>query len=103
MTAKRLSSAQSRTDLCPYRYLAGNADWQGISPILIGDGVPLVEVALRPGREPARKKSLVDTIAEILNDTMGVEAGDGYVLFRENPAKNHCCRGRIGRTTRRLT
>ena len=56
----------------------------------IGDGVPLVEVAnLRPGREPERKKALVDAIAEILNDTMGVEAADVYVLFRENPAENN--------------
>ena len=58
----------------------------------IGDGVPLVEVDLRPGREPERKKALVDAIAEILNDTMGVEAAD-YVLFRENPAENHYCGG----------
>ena len=55
----------------------------------IGDGLPLVEVDLRPGREPARKKALVDAIAEILNETMGVAAADIYVLFRETPAENH--------------
>ena len=59
----------------------------------IGDGVPLVEIDLRPGREPARKKALVDAIAEILNDTMGVDAADIYVVFRENPAENHYCGG----------
>ena len=60
----------------------------------LGDGVPLVEVDLRPGREPERKKALVDAIADILNDTMGVAATDVYVLFRENPAENHYCGGR---------
>ena len=56
---------------------------------VIGDGVPLVEVDLRPGREPARKQALVDAIAEILNDTMNVDPADIYVLFRETPADNH--------------
>ena len=51
----------------------------------IGDGVPLVEVDLRPGREPERKKALVDAIAEILNDTMGVEAADVYVPVPREP------------------
>ena len=59
----------------------------------IGDGVPLVEIDLRPGREPERKEALVDAIAEILNDTMGVDAADIYVVFRENPAENHYCGG----------
>ena len=56
---------------------------------VIGDGVPLVEVDLRPGREPARKQALVDAIAEILNETMGVDPADIYVLFRETTADNH--------------
>ena len=34
MTAKCLPSARSRTDLFPYRYPSGNADWQVVSPIL---------------------------------------------------------------------
>ena len=59
----------------------------------IGDGVPLVEVDLRPGREPERKKALVDAIAGILSDTMSVRPADVYVLFRENPAENHYCGG----------
>ena len=59
----------------------------------IGDGVPLVEVDLRPGREPERKKALVDAIAEILHEAMGVKAADIYVLFREHPAENHYCGG----------
>ncbi len=60
----------------------------------IGDGVPLVEIDLRPGREPERKKALVDAIADILHDTMGIAAADIYVLFRENPAENHYCGGK---------
>ena len=59
----------------------------------IGDGVPLVEIDLRPGREPERKKALVDAIAEILKDAMGVDAADIYILFRETPADNHYCGG----------
>ncbi|MEO1192314.1 MAG: tautomerase family protein [Pseudomonadota bacterium] len=55
----------------------------------IGDGLPLVEVDLRPGREPERKKALVDAIAAVLHDEMGVAAEDLYVLFRETPAENH--------------
>ncbi len=56
---------------------------------VIGDGVPLIEVDLRPGREPERKKALVDAIAKILEDEMGVAEQDIYVLFRETPAENH--------------
>ena len=55
----------------------------------IGDGLPLVAVDLRPGREPERKKALVDAIAAILNAELGVVAEDVYVLFREIPAENH--------------
>ena len=39
------------------------------------------------------KKARVDAIAEILNDPMGVDAADIYVVFRENPAENHYCGG----------
>ena len=55
----------------------------------IGDGLPLVEVDLRPGREPERKKALVDAIAGLLNETLNVDPIDLYVLFRETPAENH--------------
>jgi len=55
----------------------------------IGDGAPLIEVDLRPGREPARKKALVDAIAAIPHAEMGVVKDDIYVLFRETPADNH--------------
>ncbi len=61
---------------------------------VIGDGVPLVTVDLRPGREPERKKALVDAIAAMLNRELGVGAEDIYVLFRENPAENHYCGGK---------
>ncbi len=59
----------------------------------IGDGVPLVEIDLRPGREPARKQALADAIAEVLDDAMGVRPADIYVVFRENPGENHYCGG----------
>lgn len=55
----------------------------------MGDGLPLVTVDLRPGREAGRKKALVDAIAKILNVDMGSDPIDLYVLFRENPAENH--------------
>jgi len=59
----------------------------------IGDGVPLVTVDLRPGREAERKKALTDALAELLKVELGVDARDVYVLFRENPAENHYCGG----------
>ena len=55
----------------------------------IGDGLPLVEIDLRPGREPARKQALVDAIAELLQAEMGIARADLYVLFRETPASEH--------------
>lgn len=55
----------------------------------IGDGLPLVTVDLRPGREAGRKKALVDAIARILQTELGVVPTDLYVLFRETPAENH--------------
>ncbi len=66
-------------------------DYVGVREVFgeIGDGLPLVTVDLRPGREPERKKALVDAIAEVLNAELNIEAADVYVLFRENPAENH--------------
>ena len=55
----------------------------------IGDGLPLVTVDLRPGREAARKKALVDAISDVLYEQLQVNAEDVYVLFRETPAFNH--------------
>ena len=55
----------------------------------IDDGLPLVTVDLRPGREAERKKALVDAIAAILRAQLGVDPVDLYVLFRETPAENH--------------
>ena len=56
---------------------------------IIGDGLPVIEVDLRPGREPKSKKGLVDGIAEVLNETMGVKVEDIYFIFRETPASDH--------------
>ena len=55
----------------------------------IGDGVPLVTVDLRPGREAERKKALADAIAALLKKELNVDARDIYLLYRENPAENH--------------
>lgn len=59
----------------------------------IGDGLPLVTVDLRPGREVERKKALVDAIANIMQQELGSDPVDLYVEFRENPAENHYCGG----------
>ena len=66
-------------------------DYVAVSEVFgeIGDGLPLVTVDLRPGREPQRKKALVDAIAALLKIELDVDAPDIYVLFRENPAENH--------------
>ena len=55
----------------------------------IGDGLPLIEVDLRPGREPERKKALVDAVAAVLDRELGIKPEDLYVLFRETPAPDH--------------
>jgi|TARA_R110002072_G_scaffold11431_35_gene51748 phenylpyruvate tautomerase PptA (4-oxalocrotonate tautomerase family) len=55
----------------------------------LGDGLPLVSVDLRPGREVDRKKALVDAIADILQAELAVDPVDLYVLFRETPAQDH--------------
>ncbi len=59
----------------------------------IGDGVPLITVDLRPGREPERKKALTDALSTLLKEELDVEPRDVYVLYRENPAENHYCGG----------
>jgi len=60
----------------------------------IGDGVPLVTVDLRPGREPERKQALADAVASLLKTELNVAGEDVYVLYRENPAENHYCGGK---------
>ena len=56
---------------------------------VIGDVLPVVDVDLRPGRSPERKKALVDEISRILLEELNVKEEDIYVLFRENIAENH--------------
>ena len=56
---------------------------------VVGDGLPVVDVDLRPGRSPERKKALVDEISRILLEELNIKENDIYVLFRENPAENH--------------
>ncbi len=55
----------------------------------IGDGLPVVDIDLRPGREPQRKKALVNGISNVLNETLNISTEDVYCLFRETPAYNH--------------
>ena len=66
-------------------------DYVAVSEVFaeIGDGVPLVTVDLRPGREADRKLALVEAIATLLETELSVDPKDLYVLFRENPAENH--------------
>ena len=54
-----------------------------------GDGLPVIDVDLRPGRDTRRKKALVDGISEVLIETLNVSREDVYCLFREIPAHNH--------------
>ncbi len=60
----------------------------------IGDGVPVVTVDLRPGRDAGRKAALAHAIAEALGEVAGIAAEDVYVLYRETPAENHYCGGK---------
>ena len=59
----------------------------------VGDGAPTVTVDLRPGRETERKAALARGIAGAFAATLGIEAREIYLLFRENPAENHYCGG----------
>ena len=76
---KTLAPKEVKYDYVAVRELCGE----------IGDGLPLVEVDLRPGREPERKKALVDAIAAVLKAELQVDPEDLYVLFRETPAREH--------------
>ena len=55
----------------------------------IGDGLQVIDVDLRPGRDARRKKALVDGISEVLQETLNITKEDVYCLFRETPAHNH--------------
>ena len=55
----------------------------------IGDGLPVIDVDLRPGRDARRKKALVEGISVVLKETLNITKEDVYCLFRETPAHNH--------------
>ena len=55
----------------------------------IGDGLPVIDVDLRPGRDARRKKALVDGISKVLKKKLNISSEDEYCLFRETPAHNH--------------
>ena len=44
--------------------------------VIIGDGLPVIDVDLRPGRDARRKKALVDGISEVLKETLNVSRED---------------------------
>ncbi len=60
----------------------------------IGDGLPVVDIDLRPGRETERKKKLVDQISIILKEILNIEPEDVYCIFREISAENHYTGGK---------
>ena len=54
----------------------------------MGDGLPVIDVDFRPGREPERKK-LVYGIANVLKETIDIDPVDIYCIFRETEAGDH--------------
>ena len=44
----------------------------------IGDGLPVIDVDLRPGRDARRKKALVDGISAVLKETLNISKEDVY-------------------------
>jgi phenylpyruvate tautomerase PptA (4-oxalocrotonate tautomerase family) len=81
---KTLAPKEARYDYVAIREVWGE----------IGDGVPVVTVDLRPGREEERKAALAESIAESLEAVLGIKGQDVYVLFRETAAGNHYCGGK---------
>jgi phenylpyruvate tautomerase PptA (4-oxalocrotonate tautomerase family) len=66
-------------------------DYVGVREVfgILGDGLPLVTVDLRPGRDAGRKQALSDAIATLLQKELNSDPADLYVLFRETTAENH--------------
>lgn len=81
---KTLAPKESKYDYVAIREVFGE----------IGDGVPVVTVDLRPGREQERKAALAQAIAQALGQVAGIKPDDVYVLFRETIAANHYCGGK---------
>ena len=48
---------------------------------IIGDGLPVVDVDLRPGREPERKKGLVAGISSVVKDILDIDLREKIILF----------------------
>jgi len=81
---KTLAPKETKYDYVAIREVFGN----------IGDGVPVVTVDLRPGRDRERKAALARSIAEALETAAGIAEQDVYVLFRETTAAHHYCGGK---------
>lgn len=55
----------------------------------LGDGVPVVSVDLRVGRDSASKKAFVAAVSEALCSELHVASADVCVVFREVDASNY--------------
>lgn len=55
----------------------------------IGDGVPLVEVDQRVGREKWRKEKFAKLVQKTIKDELGIEETKTFVVFRETTT-DHC-------------
>jgi phenylpyruvate tautomerase PptA (4-oxalocrotonate tautomerase family) len=54
----------------------------------IGDGLPLVLVDMRPGREHERKEAFAKFVSESIASELGIDAKTVYVLYRESDPSN---------------
>ena len=55
----------------------------------MGDGVPLVKVDQRPGREKWRKEQFSQRIAKTIADELGCKETHCFVVFRESPTEHN--------------
>ena len=54
-----------------------------------GDGVPVVKVDQRPGREKWRKEQFSKRIAKTLADELGLQENHCFVVFRESATEHN--------------
>ncbi|CAK9078400.1 Tautomerase domain-containing protein [Durusdinium trenchii] len=55
----------------------------------MGDGVPLVKVDQRPGREKWRKEQFSQRIAKTIADELKCQENHCFVVFRESPTEHN--------------
>lgn len=54
----------------------------------IGDGMPVVNVDMRPGREPDRKAEFAELVSECLSRNLNIDPKHVFVLYRESDPIN---------------